>query len=396
MKRSASIGFCLALLVALCGQPVRSAPTPAPKVLPISVNGKYGYVDRSGNIVIAPRYDYGNNFREHRATVCVGVKSWFSLAKGFRTPEVAKCRFIDESGTRLGAIAAEPDSYFSDGRAVAKIGKKFGYVDAAGKLVIPARFDFADAFQGGFAAVEVGKKWGYVDAAGAAVGAPRFDSADDFADGLAAVELGDKWGYLDARGALRIRPRFDAAEKFDRGMASVEVGSSWGWIDRSGKLVIPATYGETGNFADGLAAVKTGDKWGFIDALGTMAIPAEYDDVSGGFSEGLAAVKSGEKWGYINKAGVMKIEAQYDYADPFSEGLAPVYSGATKFYTFDRRPVDGKAGFIDTTGRVVIPLSFDFARFGQVGFDHGLALVYLGDRFGYINDKGKYVWQPTK
>ena len=69
---------------------------------------------------------------------------------------------------------------------------------------------------------------------------------------------------------------------------------------------------------------------------------------------------------------------QYDFAERFSDGLAAVKVG-------------GRFGYIDKTGRVVIPLQFDSA--GE--FSDGVAEVEVGGEFGYINTSGKYVWEPT-
>jgi len=50
----------------------------------------------------------------------------------------------------------------------------------------------------------------------------------------------------------------------------------------------------------------------------------------------------------------------------FSEGLAAVVK-------------DGKLGFVDTTGKVVIPLTYDCSMYEEFYFNHGLAVVAAGD-----------------
>jgi len=53
---------------------------------------------------------------------------------------------------------------------------------------------------------------------------------------------------------------------------------------------------------------------------------------------------------------------------------------------------NGKWGFIDKTGKIVIEPKFDnIAR----DFSEGLALFNLGSKYGYIDKTGKYVWEPT-
>jgi hypothetical protein len=49
------------------------------------------------------------------------------------------------------------------------------------------------------------------------------------------------------------------------------------------------------------------------------------------------------------------------------------------------------SGFIDKTGAVVIAPKFDWAD----SFQGELASVFMGEKMGYINRKGDYVWSPT-
>ena len=88
--------------------------------------------------------------------------------------------------------------------------------------------------------------------------------------------------------------------------------------------------------------------------------------------EGLADVKKDGKYGYIDKEGHVVIPFEYDYAEDFSEGLAQVRK-------------DGKYGFIDKEGHVVIPFEYDDAE----DFSEGLAHVEKDGEWFYINQKGE-------
>jgi hypothetical protein len=48
----------------------------------------------------------------------------------------------------------------------------------------------------------VGKKWGYIDTHGTMVIEPSFDNAGEFGDGLAEVEVAGKRGYINVSGAF--------------------------------------------------------------------------------------------------------------------------------------------------------------------------------------------------
>ena len=67
----------------------------------------------------------------------------------------------------------------------------------------------------------------------------------------------------------------------------------------------------------------------------------------------------------------------------FSEGLAAV-------------KINGKWGFIDKSGQMVIQPQFATNYFSKPSyFSGGLALVWAGEKWGYIDMTGKYVWGPV-
>ena len=62
------------------------------------------------------------------------------------------------------------DSYSGDGDIVlVEENGKYGYIDAAGKLVIPCEWDDAGIFDEGIAPVEMDGKWGCIDTTGKTV-----------------------------------------------------------------------------------------------------------------------------------------------------------------------------------------------------------------------------------
>ena len=92
------------------------------------------------------------------------------------------------------------------------------------------------------------------------------------------------------------------------------------------------------------------------------------------YHEGLAIVKLNNKYGFIDKTGKEVIPIKYDNAWSFSEGLASV-------------KLNNKYGFIDKTGKEVIPIKYDDAW----GFSEGLAFVELNGKLFYINKRGECV-----
>lgn len=118
----------------------------------------------------------------------------------------------------------------------------FGYVDDAGRIVIPPEYEGARDFHQGVAAVQIRGKWGYIDRWGEIEILPQFEESLDFSEGLAAVSYEGRWGYiewgyLDKKGGAEIPFQFDYAWDFQADTARVRIGNLETYIDRSGREV---------------------------------------------------------------------------------------------------------------------------------------------------------------
>ena len=117
------------------------------------------------------------------------------------------------------------------------------------------------------------------------------------------------------------------------------------------------------------------DKYGFKDkATKQIVIQARYEKTIGYFAEGLTAVMLNEKWGFIDKTGKEIIPFKYEAAFAYSQGLARV-------------KLNNKWGFIDKTGKKIISFKYDDAQI----FSEGLATVKLNDKWGFINKAGEEI-----
>ncbi len=261
----------------------------------VKKNGKWGYVNRLGTMVIPPKYEEAIKFVKNRAIV-KDAGSYF---------------LIDLAGKKVCKLPGQPGTYREGSFIHVKKGEKWGCADLTGKLVTPF-------------------KW---DAVGAATGRGLFS------EGLAPVLLGEKWGYINQQGKLVIPCKWDLVGDFSEGLAYIEGQGKWGFIDKTGKVVIKAREMKK-RFSEGLASVKRKDKWGFVNQQGRLVVPCKYDSVRK-FSEGLAAVKLGNKWGYVNQQAKLVIPCKYEIAGNFSNGHAIVVE----------KP--GKTLFIDKTGKTI-------------------------------------------
>lgn len=334
---------------------------------------RYGYIDRTGKIVIPPRFDEAEKFSEGRARVKINGKYGYIDNQGV---VVIQPQFLLDGPEKRGRSGES----FSEGLAAVKISGNglFGFIDRNGSRVIPPKFTVVRDFSQGLAQATMagtGEKFGFINKKGDWVIPPQFVEATDFSEDLAAVkpggESGAKWGYIDRNGTMVISPRFEEASQFTEGLAKVDMGGDLGFIDKQGKVIIktgPGFY-QFEPFSQGRAVFSGSGgrheaKRGFMDKTGKVVIPAQFANAAS-FSEGLAAVYTDKGVGYIDLSGKIVIPPQFPCALNFSDGRALVNG----VFNVIRR----KWGYIDKTGKIVIELKFLSAG----SFSEGLAPVKI-------------------
>ena len=94
-------------------------------LLLVKLNGKYGFIDKSGNEVIPCKYDYVQGFHEGLALV----------------KQNYKIGFIDKTGNQVIPCIYDVAWEFLDGLTRVKQNNKWGFVDKNGKLITPVKYD---------------------------------------------------------------------------------------------------------------------------------------------------------------------------------------------------------------------------------------------------------------
>ena len=191
--------------------------------------GKYGFIDTDGNEIIAPIYDYVDDFHEGIAVVY----------------KDGKLGAIDKEGNVVVPIIYTDISRSSEGLlCVCNDEGKWGYVDNTGKVVIDFKFDLCNTFQEGYVTNSIDGKWGAVDSTGKTIIPFKYYNLWNFSEGFVrfkAVE-GGRWGYLDSLGNIVIDPIYQATTDFSDGFAIVIKDDKFGIIT---KTSIPFTANPT-------------------------------------------------------------------------------------------------------------------------------------------------------
>ena len=251
---------------------------------PLGQERKYGYMDKTGRVVIPPQYSDSGHFSE-------GL-TWFSVLKERKW----LYGFIDKTGK----VVIEPQFVhqpgdFVDGFAKVMGQTDVGFIDKTGSFHIKVWYEHSDAslsegllalIQGdpprgvylgrdGRVAFEI-PFWQQRTAHQRSLYTLRHLQLAPFSEGLAPVLSFNKLGFIDRTGRVVIEPRFRETSGFSEGLAAVKIIGSdgeyaWGYIDRTGRFAITPQFREARPFAGGLARVTAADgKSRLIDAGGKV------------------------------------------------------------------------------------------------------------------------------
>lgn len=314
------------------------------------VGNKWGFINQTGNFVIAPQFDDVSTssesaFDDHGlARVKIGDATILVNAKGQRLSSDS-CDFVGPFNAYGLAIV---------GCGTVLRGRKAGVIDLQGKFVCTPQFDDIHGFSNGYSQVKQNGRWGYINTRCEIVVPPQFPIyGQDFTrSGIARVTLGYRSrlggrpgdvepidGYINTSGKLFIAPgQYDKVlSNSDINIVSVFKDGKAGFVDSEGKEVV-GWFDDAGSFsASGLASVMIDGKWGYVDLKGDLVINPTFDGAYR-FVAGVAIVKVAGKSGHINTTGAYITQPIYEKVGLFSEdGLA----SAT---------LNGNAGYVDLGG----------------------------------------------
>ncbi|MFP4662465.1 MAG: WG repeat-containing protein [Halanaerobiales bacterium] len=170
----------------------------------------------------------------------------------------------------------------------------------------------------------------------------------------------------------------------------------WGYKEQNDNISIEARYIFAYEFSEyGIAVVCDPlEGWIYIDKDGEFVIkPMIVDNYYDEFSEGLARFEEDGKIGFFNQKGQVVIDPIYEYAHPFKNGFAQVARGVKKErmgeYTFIE--VD-KWGFINKKGELAIPYRYDKVLSPFSEYDFAVVIIegkeIVIDREGEIIEEG--------
>lgn len=308
------------------------------------INGTYGYIDQTGKFVIQPQFDYATPFSEGLAVVYKDGQSFFVNNQGQKCFEIEFCAV----------------GQFKNGRAkVQTTTKKIGFIDKQGKLIIDTVFTSINSFVNGFAVV-------------------KGINHHLYADNEKEIKVNYEIGVIDTLGKFIITyGKFEDIKDFENGYFKVEIPAEpWdtieghstqtAFLDKNGKLILVREHKNNcwidGNIHCGLAKMNLYKYW----------LPEE---------KGISYSSEKMYGGFINLKGEIVInDTTYASVKDFSDNRSFIQNKDRNYF------------IIDTKGEII---SKDiYPKIIGDGFENGIAFVEKDGKYGMIDTNAIFIIKP--
>ncbi|QFT89509.1 Anti-sigma-V factor RsiV [Bacillus sp. THAF10] len=234
-----------------------------------------------------------------------------------------------------------------------------------------------------------GTKWGYIDEKGKVVLKPAYANANGFQqNGLAIVSKREGTGIINQTGKFVVKPSYATILPFTEGRAIAMLNEGGSVvINEKGKVLTEKKYDYISPYQGGRAVYQETKndttRYGYLDLNGRVAIPARYLNVYDfNTGKGLVQVRE-DQYALLDSTGSQLQTFPYQQMNGLSEGLLSF-----------KKTYQDKAGYVDETGKVIIPPQFGMA----LPFQGGRAVVNQStdyqNEFGLIDKTGKYIISP--
>lgn len=339
-------------------------------ILKVSQDGKYGIINTNGNQLVSPEYD--------SITALKGVSNSLLTEKGGRYG------LVDNVGSVI--IENEYDQIipisdrYEDGYIVEDSSNKFGVINYTKTVALENKYDEIKPIYGNgkYYIVREGEDWKIVDTDKKEYLSGKYDDIISVNNENAIVESNNKYGVVAiAGGKTLIDINYDSITYGAENNYIVSQDSKYGIINSDGNRLIDLTYSNivyrtSANIYEATNKDYTSD---LLDSNLKVqlsdVIVSEFNE-----SDGYIKVRVGNEYKYYN----------FKFEERTSKDIL---STNTIFLSQNE---EGKYGFVDRNGNVVVNYIYDDAREQN---DYGYASVKQNGLWGAVDSKGNVAIAPS-
>ena len=338
-------------------------------ILKVQKNGKYGMINFEGKEILQPEYE--------TIEAVAGIKNAILIQKD------GKYGVVDKEGKAMTDIAyTEIKPLGKDNKSGYIVNDeqgKYGIIDYSKNQVLPNQYEGIEAVYGNdlYVVVEAGKQK-LIQKDGTEVLKDGFDKITAIlkTSGAGVIyQKADKFGVMDLTGKVVIDSTYESLKEAKSGIFIASKDGKFGIIDMAGQEKLPfqyqsITYQEAADF---YVAEDTSFQANILDnnfAVKQTGILIQIDT-----DKGYMELKQGEEYKYYN----FKFE---------EKSQTDILSNNTLFVS----KKDGKYGFVDKNGKVIVDYLYDDVTNQN---NYGFAGIKKDGKWGSVDSKGNVIIEPT-
>ncbi len=231
----------------------------------VKINGKYGALNRFGQILLEPKFeklgDFKNGFAYYNENGLYG--------------------FVSKNGIQIKAEFDWISDFDMNQLAIFKKNNKYGIVNSSGKKILESQFDLILKTKYSVFIVVNNGNYGFFSATGCFITPLIYEylkekNEDYYTNGVyfKLLKKGEQ-ALMDENGAIFLNFGIYSEVNFlSDDLLRVKRKNKYGYIDKKLNVKIPFTYDEAGEFANGLAIVKTKETYALITCFGKEVFSA--------------------------------------------------------------------------------------------------------------------------
>lgn len=248
----------------------------------------------------------------------------------------------------------------------------------------------------------------------------RYDELFEISNGLMVVKKDDGYGLADSKGMLVLEPVYEELYPFSEdGFMLAKQEGIYIYIDSDGqRRLLPETnYTDLGMMINDRTVAANNGKYGYLDEKLQPVTEFQWDKLTL-IEKGVGAGLLNGKWALLDKDGETRTEYIYDdviidtyglcskqqrvfvkqqnayyMVDKKGETIGELQFENAKPFTDDQYAavcMNGKWGFVNEDGELIIECTYDDAQ----SFQNGFAAVCVDEKWGYIDENGHLVIEP--
>ena len=330
-----------------------------------------------------------------------------------------KYGLINLTGKELTAFDYEDISQIKGIKNALKVKKdgKYGIVNSEGKEILKAQYAEVDSIgkddKSGFIVKSDNGKYGVVDYSGNNILEPTYDVIEKvYGNDYYVAKKADKEILVQKGGPEVLSSGYDSIKEVLKNIENGIIytkGNKYGIMKTTGEVVIDATYEDLKEAKSGIFIAKQNEKYGIIDITKNAKVDFKYSSINynekadiyiaedENFNNDIIdntfnVKQSGILIDTDNEKGYIELRQgeEYKYYNfKFEEkNVKDIFTSNTLYLS----KKNGKYGFIDRNGKVIVDYIYDDATEQN---KYGYAAIKKDGKWGSIDNNGNVIQEPT-